>query len=434
MQPNTIVTKILKMSHEDPKALSHLESFRRPITVIFTDIKGSTSYYEKFGDVAGFAMVRQCNDMLGAVAEKHRGRVIKTIGDSVMAMFEKPIEAIRSAIAMQEELAARNIHAKETERVFVRIGLHHGLGIVKTDDVFGDVVNVASRVQSVALPSQIVISDSLQKEVAQGGFETVSLGRFRLKGKTDERELFEVRWTTAAAPAFATVHTMISLSASEAPAVMLYHIARDGRADLQCRLPEQGITVGRGQGDWRFPEDAGLRPLHARFQAKGGQVWVHNLAGVGSVFVKLVATYRLENDDVISMGRHLLKFVGKPEMAKAATILAKPLDEVSHLLNEAPAEFRSLKPDGSECGDVYPLTAEEVRFGRTQGTHIFPEDTLMSRSHARVYHRGEDFFVEDLQTRNGTFIKVRGKAPVPFGSQVLVGRQVFEIAQQQRSG
>jgi pSer/pThr/pTyr-binding forkhead associated (FHA) protein len=80
------------------------------------------------------------------------------------------------------------------------------------------------------------------------------------------------------------------------------------------------------------------------------------------------------------------------------------------------------------------LTAEEVRFGRTQGTHIFPEDTLMSRSHARVYHRGEDFFVDDLQTRNGTFIKVRGKAPVPFGSQVLVGRQVFEIAQQHRSG
>jgi pSer/pThr/pTyr-binding forkhead associated (FHA) protein len=57
----------------------------------------------------------------------------------------------------------------------------------------------------------------------------------------------------------------------------------------------------------------------------------------------------------------------------------------------------------------------------------------MSRLHARVYHRGEDFFVEDLQARNGTFLKVRGKAPIHLGGQVLVGRQVFEITLQDRT-
>ncbi len=431
MQPNTIVTKILKLSHEDPKALGHLESFRRPITVLFTDIKGSTSYYERFGDVAGFAMVRECNDMLGGVAESHRGRVIKTIGDSVMATFEKATESVRAAIAMQEGLAAKNARLKDAERIFVRIGLHYGIGIVKSDDVFGDVVNVASRVQSVALPNQIVISDTLRNEVSQAEFETLPLGRFRLKGKTDERDLFEIRWTSAA-PVLTLAHTVISQAAVESPAVMLHHIARDGRVDLQCRLPEQGITVGRVQGDWRFPEDVGLRPLHARFVTKGGQVWVHNLAGVGGIFVKLVATYRLENDDIVSMGRQLFKFVSRPDMVSAATILAKPLGEVSRLLNEAPAEFRGVHPDGSSADEVYLLTADEVRFGRTQGAYLFADDALMSRSHARVYHRGEDFFLEDLQTRNGTFIKVRGKASIPLGAQVLVGRQVFEIAQQKR--
>jgi pSer/pThr/pTyr-binding forkhead associated (FHA) protein len=53
----------------------------------------------------------------------------------------------------------------------------------------------------------------------------------------------------------------------------------------------------------------------------------------------------------------------------------------------------------------------------------------MSRAHCKIYHRGEDFFVEDLGSRNGTFIKVRGKAPVPNGATVLVGSQVFKLEQ-----
>jgi class 3 adenylate cyclase len=429
MRQNTIVTKILKMSHEDPKALSQLDSFRRDIVVLFTDIKGSTEYYEQFGDVAGFAMVWKCNDMIGGIAESHGGRVIKTIGDSVMATFEKPVEAARAAIAMQEQLVARRMHTKEDNRISIRIGLHYGLGIVKSDDVFGDVVNVASRVQSVALPSQIVISDTLEREIAQAGFQIASLGRFRLKGKADERELFEIRWTTAVVPAPSSAHAMMGLAAHAAPPVTLQHIGRDGRVDQQCQLPEQGITVGRIEGDLTFPEDTGLGSPQARFVAKGGQVWVQNLARAENIFLKLVAPYRLENDDIISMGRKLFKFSSRSEMVKAATILARPLEEVSHLLNEAPAEFRGVNPDGSLRDEIIPLTADEVRFGRTRGTHLFPEDTLMSRSHARVYHRGEDFFVEDLQARNGTFLKIRAKAEIPAGGQVLVGRQVFQIIQ-----
>jgi len=74
-----------------------------------------------------------------------------------------------------------------------------------------------------------------------------------------------------------------------------------------------------------------------------------------------------------------------------------------------------------------PLNEEEISFGRSRGTFVFPEDPFMSRAHCKIYHRGEDFFVEDLGSRNGTFIKVRGKAPVPTGATVLVGSQVFKL-------
>jgi len=100
---------------------------------------------------------------------------------------------------------------------------------------------------------------------------------------------------------------------------------------------------------------------------------------------------------------------------------------VTELLEESAADFLAINPDGSSRPEKYPLRGEEVTFGRTKGTYTFNGDRLMSRSHARVYQRGEDFFLEDLSSRNGTFVMVRGKAPVAFGAPVLVGKEMFRI-------
>src|SRR2546430_10791388 len=81
MQANS-VTQIIQASRGNNQLLAELEKFRRFITVMFTDIKGSTAYFEKYGDVAGLMMVHQCNDSLRQIVENHGGRVVKTIGRS----------------------------------------------------------------------------------------------------------------------------------------------------------------------------------------------------------------------------------------------------------------------------------------------------------------------------------------------------------------
>ena len=78
--------------------------------------------------------------------------------------------------------------------------------------------------------------------------------------------------------------------------------------------------------------------------------------------------------------------------------------------------------------EIYPLNKEEVRFGRTKGDYTFPSDRFMSRTHARIYVRGENYFVEDLSSLNGTSAKVRGKSPIPVGTSVRVGKEVFVVA------
>src|SRR5512142_282471 len=147
---HTSVTRLLDLSRHNPDFLVELEKFRKNVVVMFTDIKGSTAYFEKYGDLAGMRMVHECNSMLQGIVESHGGRLVKTIGDAIMAVFEDCTAAVRSAIEMQRKLAESNAAKPEGERVLVRIGLHWGTGIVKSNDVFGDVVNVASRVESVA--------------------------------------------------------------------------------------------------------------------------------------------------------------------------------------------------------------------------------------------------------------------------------------------
>src|SRR5438445_9661034 len=120
------VTQILSRptGQMDRKAL--LESLRRNVTVLFTDLKGSTSYFERYGDAAGLMMVHRCNSMLTVCVERHGGRVVKTIGDAVMAVFENHAEAIASAIEMQGEITADNEKKEEVRRVSIRIGINYG--------------------------------------------------------------------------------------------------------------------------------------------------------------------------------------------------------------------------------------------------------------------------------------------------------------------
>src|ERR1035441_2445749 len=183
------IAKLLDLAREDPTCLEKLEKLRRTITVMFTDIQGSTAYFEKHGDAAGklrrtitvmftdiqgstayfekhgdaagLVMVHHCNDILRRIVQDHRGRVIKTIGDGMMATFEECAPSVEAAVKMQHGLADLNARRPESDRVAIRIGIHYDTGIVRSHDVFGDVVNVASRIESVASPRQIVISDTL---------------------------------------------------------------------------------------------------------------------------------------------------------------------------------------------------------------------------------------------------------------------------------
>ena len=140
---------LVQYCHEDPMV---------KIAVLFTDIVGSTDYFKAHGDKTGREMLRSHHDIASSVIAVHGGKVIKLIGDSTMAYFLSPAEAFRAAIKMQQEFHMENGKGDAAGQMHVRVGIHYGSVIIEKEDIYGDVVNVASKLTSLALGDQIYIS------------------------------------------------------------------------------------------------------------------------------------------------------------------------------------------------------------------------------------------------------------------------------------
>ena len=174
--------------------VGQISSARRPVTILFSDIEGSTAYWDKYGDMAGRLMIDRHNRLMFPIVKRFGGRVIKTIGDSIMAAFNDPEDALKGAVAMQQFLK-KNRDESDMFYPKIRIGLHSGEGIVERTDVFGDVVNVAARVESKAKGDQVLISDQTAAQLAQPEkYFLKKQGSFLPKGKSTEISIHDCDW------------------------------------------------------------------------------------------------------------------------------------------------------------------------------------------------------------------------------------------------
>jgi class 3 adenylate cyclase len=171
-----------------------LKSHTREVTLLFTDIVGSTQFYEKMGDIAGRQMVQTHNDLLFPIIASFDGQVIKTIGDSIMASFADPARAVRCTVEMQKAILRHNEDPSTAHRFHVRMGLHSGRAVVDEKDLFGDAVNTAARVESKAEGDEIIVSGTVKMCVREEEMPFVYLGSGAVKGKEEELEFYLVNW------------------------------------------------------------------------------------------------------------------------------------------------------------------------------------------------------------------------------------------------
>ena len=137
---------------------------RKLTTILVADAAG---YSRMMGEdeAATLSLLRSYRELIGGQIARHRGRVVSTSGDNVLAEFASVVNAVECAVRIQRELAERNAGLPEVRRMRFRIGINLGDVLVEGDDLFGEGVNIAARLEQLADPDDILISGAVFEQV-----------------------------------------------------------------------------------------------------------------------------------------------------------------------------------------------------------------------------------------------------------------------------
>ena len=178
-------------------------------TVMFADVAGSTKLYEELGDLTANSVISEVMVMMKDSTRKFSGIVIKTIGDEVMCRFPSTDNAAKAAIQIQEKLELAIVQGV---LVSVKIGFHTGLAILQTDgDLFGDTVNIAARMASIAKGCQIILTQSTAKLLSANLIDkTRDFDKVHIKGKSQEISISELVWEETGVTRMVAVDSLLS--------------------------------------------------------------------------------------------------------------------------------------------------------------------------------------------------------------------------------
>jgi len=159
--------------------------------IMFADVSGSSRLFKSIGDNSARAIISKVVDMMMEITQLHSGVVIKTIGDEVMASFDTAVLALNAAVAIQNNITAKDYGAP----LSIRIGFHFGPVLKEQGDVFGEAVNDAADLVKVAKGSQIVTSEASYLALPiERRSQMIAFDQIRLKGGSEKSTIYLVDW------------------------------------------------------------------------------------------------------------------------------------------------------------------------------------------------------------------------------------------------
>lgn len=170
----------------------------RVITVLFTDIAGSTAMTQELGDAGAQEVVRAHNRVVREALTQFRGREVKHTGDGIMASFEQASDSVQAAIMMQQGANAHT-QANPNLPLFLKIGINAGEPIQEDNDLFGSTVQMSARVVDKAQKGEIFVTDVVKGICAGKSYRFVNRGGYEMKGFDGPVTLWEVDWRRAQA-------------------------------------------------------------------------------------------------------------------------------------------------------------------------------------------------------------------------------------------
>ncbi len=418
--------------------------FTKTITVMFTDLTGSTRLSAEIGDLPMRSLLKRHNDIVIPAIETNSGVMVKTMGDGTMSYFEDPSDAVVSAITIQREIKSFN-RSLQHPPLLIRCGLNTGVGIVEKKDVYGDVVNVAQRFEALANPCEILLSEDTFNVVKENAsFVIKFVKETAIKGKAGPQTVYKVEWepedssdiylTTNEAGDFAGEGMVTSdivipddvemddlgtgTQLVETPPAPEYRVKierKEGMPVYHELLPET-MVIGRSpQVEINVPERFVSR-RHARIVFEGGEYYIEDLnSHIGTLFNgEKVSKRKMAAGEIFTIGSVKITF---------QKIQTKIPNEVMGEGSETDGKDDNAFPDSDatlamasknilclfliERGkptSSYDLREEPILIGRHEECDIVLKSPLVSRRHSKVWAKNGVAYLEDLSSNNGTFL------------------------------
>jgi len=210
------------------------ERFTKKMTIVFSDVSGYTKYMDTWGDIRGRAWIQKHHDMVFPIIEEYNGTILDIMGDGLMVSFTDPRAAVKACVRIQESLYKYNQNINDADELHVHVGINVGEILVDDDHIAGDVVNVASRIQSQAVADQILLSKSAYEEICESDdFLCRFHDKVEVKGKAEQLELYRVIWKdedvlVSAEPVVRSGEAKVSDKAHEVQRVLHLEVQREG--------------------------------------------------------------------------------------------------------------------------------------------------------------------------------------------------------------
>ena len=243
----------------DPAAATQL-------AVLFADVSGSTKLYEALGDAEAKVLIDEALIGMKVITQRHRGRVVKTIGDELMCVFPNAERGFMAATEMQTLVNALVV-TKGVKRM-IRVGFHVGPVIEEKGDVFGDTVNVAARMAGLAKGMQIMTTrttvDALPAALRAS---TRPIAALAVKGKAEDLAVCEVLWQEGD-------DLTMAAGASAAAEIKFELVLRHGAKEIVLGDEMKAAMMGRDASCDLVIADPKASRQHARIERRRDKFFV----------------------------------------------------------------------------------------------------------------------------------------------------------------
>ena len=276
------------------------------ITALFADMSGSTLLYAVKGNEEAFQVASTCLGLLEESVERAGGRVIKRVGDAILASFDEGEAAVQAAVAMQHALEAPDCPVRE-EGVTVRVGIATGDAVHDAGDIYGDVVNVAARLTSLAGAAEIFLTGETHTALPEHMQEsTRPIDQLALRGRPDWVLVHQYLWKQENVTVQATRHGRGYDAALEVTYGSDTFALGENRPRLTIgRDPENDVTI----------DDDVVSRRHAEVVLRGDKFLVVDRSTNGTyVVIDGGDTFRVSREELTLAGSGRI-FAGRQTMA-----------------------------------------------------------------------------------------------------------------------